>query len=367
MGKSLGVAQMSRIAVVLFNLGGPDKPDSVRPYLFNLFNDAGIISIQMPSFARWALAKFISIRRAPVSRRLYEHLGGGTPLLPNTEEQARALEDTLAAVLAPEDESKTFVAMRYWHPLADETVREVADYRPDKVVLLPLYPQYSTATRRSSFEAWNRAARAEGLNVPTRAICCYPSEDGFVSGIADLIAETLSEPRFEHPIRILLSAHGLPERIIKGGDPYQWQMEMTAAAIVKRLEQRAGLPPFEAVLCYQSEVGPLRWIGPSTKSEIQRAAADGCALVIVPIAFVSELLETLVELDIEYAGFAEEHGVPAYVRVPTVSVGESFIGALSNMVKEACAREDPLSSPLGPRICPDAWTKCAFESFALER
>lgn len=358
---------MSKTAVVLFNLGGPDKPESVQPYLFNIFNDAAIIAVPMPSFARWCLAKFISIRRAPTSRELYGFLGGGSPLLKNTEAQAQALESVLAETMSPDDESRTFIVMRHWHPFADETVREVADYDPDQIVLLPLYPQYSTTTQ-SSFEDCDRAARKAGLNVPTRTICCYPHEDGFVNTIATLIANTLSSSKFlDHPIRILLSAHGLPERIIKGGDPYQWQIEVTAAAITDRLEQRTDLPPFEALLCYQSEVGPLKWIGPSTESEIERAAEDGCALVVVPIAFVSEHLETLVELDIEYAELAEEHGVPVYIRVPAVSGGEPFIITLSNMVKEACERGRVLSSSMGPRICPKPWTKCAFETFSTDR
>ncbi len=358
---------MSKTAVVLFNLGGPDKPESVQPYLFNIFNDAAIISVPMPSFARWCLAKFISIRRAPPSRELYGFLGGGTPLLKNTEAQARALESTLAETMPPEDESRTFIVMRYWHPFAAETVREVADYDPDLIVLLPLYPQYSTTTTQSSFEDWHSAARKSGLNVPTRAICCYPHEDGFVDNVTTLIADTLSRSTFlDHPIRILLSAHGLPERIIRGGDPYQWQIEVTAAAITDRLEQRMDLPPFETVLCYQSEVGPLKWIGPSTESEIERAAEDGSALVVVPIAFVSEHLETLVELDIEYAELAEEHGVPVYVRVPAVSTGESFIIALSNIVRQACEHGRALSSSIGPRICPNSWTKCAFETLAVD-
>lgn len=349
---------MHKLAVVLFNLGGPDKPESVEPFLFNLFKDPAILAVPMPGFMRWALAKFISVRRAPFSREIYAHLGGASPLLANTEAQASALESALAEMLPPDDEVRTFIAMRYWHPMSDEVAREVADYAPDEIVLLPLYPQYSITTTGSSFDDWHRAAREAGITAPTRAICCYPHEDGFISTITDLVADSLVRSRGDAPIRVLFSAHGLPERIIAGGDPYQWQNQVTVAAVMDALEQREDLPPFEAVTCYQSQVGPLKWIGPSTEEEIERAGKDGCALVVVPIAFVSEHLETLVELDIEYGELAESVGVPSYVRTPTVSEVESFVIGLAKLVRDACARGQPVSSALGPRMCPSRWKRC---------
>ena len=350
---------MSKLAIVLFNLGGPDKPESVKPFLFNLFNDPEIISFPMPAFARWALARMISTRRAPTSRGIYAHLGGSSPLLENTEAQARALESALVEMLPPEDEVKAFIAMRYWHPMSAETARAVADYAPDEIVLLPLYPQYSVTTTGSSLDDWRRAADEAGLAAPTRAVCCYPHDDGFISGAANLVADAL--PKADgggNPIRLLFSAHGLPERIIKGGDPYQWQVQVTAEAILGELERRSDLPPFEPILCYQSKVGPLKWIGPSTEDEIERAGADGCAVVIVPIAFVSEHLETLVELDIEYGEVAEHSGAQPYVRVPTVSVNELFVIGLAKLALEARGRSVPASSALGPRICPARFGRC---------
>ena len=349
---------MSRLAVVLFNLGGPDSPESVKPFLFNLFNDPEIISVPMPAFARWGLAKMISTRRAPVSRGIYAHLGGSSPLLENTEAQARALESALVEMLPPGDEVKTFVAMRYWHPMSDETARAVADYAPDEAVLLPLYPQFSVTTTGSSLDDWRRAARAAGLTAPARAVCCYPHDDGFISGVANLVADALPKADGGAPIRLLFSAHGLPERIIKGGDPYQWQVQVTVEAVMGELERRSDLPPFEPILCYQSKVGPLKWIGPSTEDEIERAGADGCAVVIVPIAFVSEHLETLVELDIEYGEVAEHSGVSAYVRVPTVSVNEFFVIGLAKLALEALGRSVPVSSALGARVCPARFGRC---------
>ena len=350
---------MRKIAVVLFNLGGPDGPEDVEPFLFNLFEDPYILAVPMPPFMRWALAKFISIRRAPTSREIYSHLGGGSPLLENTEAQANALEGALAETLSEDDEARVFIAMRYWHPMADETARAVKAYDPDEVALLPLYPQFSTTTTQSSFDDWYDAARDAGLNAPTRAVCCYPNDDGFISGAAELVADSIIEAsRSGAPVRALFSAHGLPERIINSGDPYQWQVELTYQSLLDSLDARTDLPDFEPILCYQSQVGPLKWIGPPTEDEIERAGADGCALVVVPIAFVSEHIETLVELDIEYGEVAEHSNVPAYVRTPTVSVGGSFIIGLANIVSGACRRGRDVSSALGPRICPANLKRC---------
>ncbi|MBF0393999.1 MAG: ferrochelatase, partial [Alphaproteobacteria bacterium] len=281
---------MARTAVVLFNLGGPDGPDAVRPFLFNLFNDPAIIGAPGP--IRWALARFISARRAPVARAIYDRIGGRSPLLELTRAQAAALEAALGA------DHRVFVAMRYWHPLTEETVAEVFAWRPDRVVLLPLYPQYSSTTSGSSIEAWRKAAAKAGLTAPTEAICCWPTEPGFIGTVARQTAEALAAS--PPGARVLFSAHGLPKKVIAGGDPYRWQVERTAEAVVAAL----GVPGLDWLVCYQSRVGPLEWIGPATDDEIRRAGADKVGLVVVPIAFVSEHSETLVELDIEYAELA---------------------------------------------------------------
>ncbi|HEM46676.1 MAG TPA: ferrochelatase, partial [Alphaproteobacteria bacterium] len=168
----------AKIAVVLFNLGGPDSPDAVRPFLFNLFNDPAIIAAPGP--LRWALAQLISRRRAPVAREIYANLGGASPLLANTKRQARAIE----AAMAGDGEVRCFIAMRYWHPFAAEAARDAAAFGPDRIVLLPLYPQFSTATSGSAVADWRRAAAQAGLAAPTRTICCYPDDDGFVAAVA---------------------------------------------------------------------------------------------------------------------------------------------------------------------------------------
>ncbi len=339
---------MSKIAVVLFNLGGPDRPEAVRPFLFNLFNDPAIIGA--PSPIRWLLAKFISTRRAPVAREIYAHLGGGSPLLGNTEAQARALEADLTDL----GEVRAFIAMRYWHPLTEQTVSDVLAYGPDRVVLLPLYPQFSMTTTGSSLTAWRRAARAAGLKAPTNAVCCYPCERGFIAQVADRIRPALREAEAYGKPRLLFSAHGLPKKIVEGGDPYQWQVEQSAAAVVAVL----GSPALDWAICYQSRVGPLEWIGPDTEAEIVRAGRDKVPIVLTPIAFVSEHSETLVELDIEYRALAEGSGVPAYLRVATPGIGSPFIAGLAQLVRRSLAGDRPLCSQDGTRICPSRWGRC---------
>ena len=342
---------MTKTAVVLFNLGGPDTPEAVQPFLFNLFNDPAIIAAPGP--VRWALAKFISGRRAPIAREIYENLGGGSPLLANTRAQADALEKVLNAGGAL-GEAKVFIAMRYWHPMSRETASEVAAWAPDRVILLPLYPQFSTTTSGSSIGAWRKAAREAGLGAETQAVCCYPTQQGFVEEVARLTREALSEAREAGRPRVLFSAHGLPKKIVDKGDPYQWQVERSTEAVVAALDE----PELDWLVCYQSRVGPLEWIGPDTEAEIVRAAEDGVAIVVVPIAFVSEHSETLVELDIEYGALAEKHGAPGYFRVLTVDAGKAFVEGLAQVVQATAASERRICSLDGGRICPYEWARC---------
>lgn len=330
---------MARTAVVLLNLGGPDKPSSVRPFLKNMFSDPAILSVPGP--VRWFLARLISGLRAKKAMAIYEQLGGGSPLLPNTEAQAAALERLLGA------EARVFVSMRYWHPMSDACVAAVKRYAPERVVLLPLYPQFSGTTTGSSFADWRRAASRAGLSVPVHAVCCYPRQEGWVGAVADLIRGALAQMGSAGVPRILFSAHGLPKKIIAAGDPYQWQVERTVDAVVAALG--GGL---DWSICYQSRVGPLEWIGPSTEDEIDRAGRDQVPILVVPIAFVSEHSETLVELDVEYRHRAERAGVPRYLRVPAVATHERFIAGLADLVRGAVATNLPLKSSENTRICP---------------
>lgn len=328
-----------KLAVVLFNLGGPDSPEAIEPFLNNLFRDPAVISL--PAILRLPLAKFIAHKRAPVAREIYEKIGGRSPILEETEAQARALEKAI-----PEHDTRAFIAMRCWKPFSDEAAQAIAAWQADRIVLLPLYPQFSTTTSRSSLEDWKRAAAAAGLTAPTSEICCYPEQPGFIAAAAAAVRDTLSKRRPDVSYRLLLSAHGLPKRVVNRGDPYQWQVEQTAKALVREL----GIEDWS--ICYQSRVGPLEWIGPATDAEIRRAGAEHKGVVVVPVAFVSEHSETLVELDIEYAKLAAQSGVADYLRVPTVSAREEFIAGLADLVRQSLAGTDK------PKSCPDYLACC---------
>ncbi|HYS45780.1 MAG TPA: ferrochelatase, partial [Rhizomicrobium sp.] len=295
--------------------------------------------------------RLIARRRAPVARAIYDHIGGKSPIFEETRKQADALETVLSQ---GDIEAKAFVAMRCWHPFSDGAARAVKAFHPDKIVLLPLYPQYSTTTTASSLKDWARAAKKAGLDVPTSRVCCYPWQPGFVSAAAARIGEALGGASDEISYRLLLSAHGLPKRTIQRGDPYQWQVEQSAAAIVRVLNR----PGLEPVVCYQSRVGPLEWIGPATDAEIARAGRDGKGVILAPIAFVSEHSETLVELDIEYRKLAAEAGVPDYRRAATVGTQTGFINGLGALVRAAL---DGKTVTCGDgRICPPGHKRCGY-------
>jgi ferrochelatase len=339
-----------KIAVILFNLGGPDSLDAVEPFLTNLFSDPAIIAL--PKFLRLPLARWIAKRRAPITREIYARLGGRSPIVPETDAQARALE---AALATRGHEARAFIAMRAWQPFSGEAARAAKAWNPEQIVLLPLYPQFSSTTTASSLDDWNEAAEREGLTAPQSRICCYPWSDGFVDAVAGVIRESLAGKTPGVDYRLLLSAHGLPKRVIAKGDPYQWQVEKTAEAIVDRL----GIEGLDWSVCYQSRVGPLEWIGPATDAEIKRAGRAGKGVILAPIAFVSEHSETLVELDMDYAKLARDAGVPDYRRVPTVSTRPDFIAALADLVLRAAGGEAPATCGPG-RICPREISGCGF-------
>lgn len=336
-----------KIAVVLFNLGGPDGQDSVRPFLFNLFRDPAIIGL--PALARYPLAALIAVTRTKLAKANYALMGGGSPLLPETQKQARALEADLAARF-PDAETRCFIAMRYWKPLTDQAAEAVRAFAPDEVVLLPLYPQYSSTTTGSSLKTWNRAYRKGPGRVLT--VCCYPTNEALIQTHADLIQAAYEKAGRPGPARLLFSAHGLPEKVILAGDPYQQQVEATAAAVAARLGDG-----WDWRVTYQSRVGPMKWIGPSTEDEIKAASQQGLALVVTPIAFVSEHIETLVELDHEYREVAVEAGCPAYVRVPALGVTPSFIDGLGRIVQGALTAAEPVVTACAWR-CGGDWTQC---------
>ncbi len=298
-------------AVVLFNLGGPDKLENVQPFLFNLFNDPAIIGL--PEFLRKPLAKFIAKKRAVKAAEIYKKIGGRSPILPETEAQAAALQADLG------DEYKVFICMRYWHPMSNEVAAAVKAYAPDEIILLPLYPQFSSTTTGSSFKDF---LQYEFL-APARKIESYHLHPDFIAAHVELI-----RPQIEAfpNARVLFSAHGLPKKVIKAGDPYQKQIEETSAAIAENL----GLKDW--LVCYQSKVGPLPWLKPNTADEI--AGAAGRDLIIVPISFVSEHSETLVELDIDFKKLANEIGVKNYIRIPALGAKPQFIRTLASLARK---------------------------------
>lgn len=312
---------MAKTAVIIFNLGGPDEQKAVKPFLFNLFYDPAII--RLPKAPRWMIAKMISTLRARKAKKIYAQIGGKSPILEQTARQAEALEK----LLKDKGEYKVFTCMRYWHPMSDTVVRNVKNYAPDNIILLPLYPQYSTTTTESSFNDWQRAVQSVGLNAPTTIINSYPIDLGFVAAHARLIKDAYWKASEHGKPRLLFSAHGLPEKVIKAGDPYQQQVEQSVAAIVQIL----AIEGLDFRICYQSRVGPMKWIGPSTEHEITAAGKERVPLLVVPVAFVSEHSETLVELDIDYRHLAEKSGAPDYVRVPALGVEPLFIETLAEL------------------------------------
>jgi ferrochelatase len=333
----------SRIAVVLFNLGGPDGPRAVRPFLEALFSDPAIIGA--PWIVRRPLAVLIARLRERSAIANYAAMGGGSPIVPETSAQAEALAAALRQAL-PHTTVKVFVAMRYWTPSTEEAAAQVAAFAPDEIVLLPLYPQFSTTTTASSLAAWRRAYRGPGR---VRAVCCWYENSAFIQAHAALVLRTW-EAAGRPKVRLLFSAHGLPEKIVRNGDPYQWQVEATCAAIVERLG-----PGWDWQICYQSRVGPLKWLEPSTVQAIEAAGRDGLGVLIDPVAFVSEHIETLVELDRDYAELAARRGVPVYLRAPVVGTEMSFISGLEGAVRRALNRDG--AGPDG-KSCPAGLTRC---------
>ena len=335
-------------AVILFNLGGPDKLENVEPFLFNLFNDPAILNL--PGIIRYPLAKFIANRRAPVAKKIYEEIGGSSPILKLTIDQSEELEKKLNQNNSL-DEYKCFIVMRCWHPRAKKVVNEVRSFNPEEIILLPLYPQFSASTSASSIKEWENICKINNYKIKTSTICCYPTDKNFIKAHAVEINKKINGI---NNYKLIFSAHGLPEKNIKKGDPYQWQVEQTVNEIVKYLN----IQNLDWILSYQSRVGPLKWIGPSTDNVIIKNSKLGKQLIIVPVAFVSEHSETLVELDIEYKKLALDNGCIKYIRVPALGVNDTFIESLSNLIinKDKNQFNGKIFPPINK--CPSNFIKC---------
>jgi len=335
-------------AIILFNLGGPDKIENVEPFLFNLFNDPAILNL--PTFIRYPLAKLISNRRAPVAKKIYKELGGSSPILKLTREQSSVLEKNLNQTQTG-DEYKCFIVMRCWNPRAEDVIEDVKLFNPSEVILMPLYPQYSAATSGSSIKEWKDICKKNNYNIKTSTICCYPTDQNFINAHTKEINKKIKDLK---NFKLIFSAHGLPEKNIKKGDPYQWQVEQSVKKIVENLND----VNLDWILSYQSRVGPLKWIGPSTENIIIKNSKIGKHIVLVPIAFVSEHSETLVELDIEYKELADANGCKNYTRIPALGTNEDFIKALSELIikKEEYKINENLYPP--KTRCPASLIKC---------
>ncbi len=311
---------MNKKCVIIFNLGGPDSEASIKPFLFNLFNDRFIINLPQPF--RYFLAKYISFKRFKTAKEIYSFLGGKSPILDETKKQADKLEKLLGS------EYKVFIAMRYWSPFIDDVLKEINTYNPDEIVILPLYPQYSTTTTLSFLDN-----SLKKIKYPTKVICCYYDHPSFIQAYSSRLKKVYEQAkRFGTP-RVLFSAHGLPCEIIERGDPYERQINISANLIAKE----TGIKELDWLVCYQSKVGRKKWLEPSTEHEIKKAVIDKVPVIILPIAFVSEHSETLVELDIEYKQLAD--GIK-YFRVPTISDDDIFIKGLADICKNGyCTKQ----------------------------
>lgn len=311
-------------AVLLLSMGGPDSLAGVRPFLFNLFNDPAIL--RMPSLLRWPLAHLLSFSREKEARKIYEQLGGKSPLTDNTFAQARALEDRLNDI--SENQNRVFVGMLYAPPFVREAVATMRGYDPDEIVLLPLYPQYSTTTSEPALKEALKEIRKNSDSKKIKMIDRFPLLGGLIDSWVRAI-KTAAQDTKDNPTHILFSAHGLPEKIVREGDPYPQECQALAQAIAARLD----LTEKDWTLCYQSRVGPVRWIGPSTEDEIRRHAQARKAILVAPIAFVCDHSETLYEIDHLYREKAKQLGAPAFATARPPATEESFINDLAAQIE----------------------------------
>ena len=319
---------MSRtLGVVLFQLGGPDSLEAVEPFLYNLFCDPDIIDFPFARVARQPLARLIASRRSKHVARHYQELGGRSPLLEFTSRQARALE----ALLQRDTPARVVIAMRYWHPFTSEAIRELEREQPDEIVLLPLYPQYSRTTTGSSVNEWNRVFRPDGWRPRVHEVREFHDHPAYLDAVVHAIDAALAEFANPEDVDLVFSAHSLPVSVVEAGDPYQQQIERTAALVLER-----GGWPGRRHLCYQSKVGASKWLRPSMHETIKRLAAESRRHVLVaPISFVSDHVETLHEIDIEHREQARSLGIEDYRMVPGLNDSPRFIAALAELVRAA--------------------------------
>ena len=321
---------MGRVGVLLLNLGGPDELDDVRPFLYNLFSDPEIIRLPF-TWLQKPLAWLISTSRSQKSQDNYRLIGGGSPLRSITEQQALALQEKLQE---QEASTQVYIAMRYWHPFTEEAIVRIKRDQVDRLVVLPLYPQFSISTSGSSFrlleQLWKEDQVLQSINHTT--IASWYQKPGYLQAMADLIAQELDKSQHPEQVHVFFSAHGVPISYVEeAGDPYQREIEESVALIMQTLGRTN-----QHSLAYQSRVGPVEWLQPYTEDAIINLAAQGIKdLLVVPISFVSEHIETLQEIDMEYREVAESVGIHNFHRVPALNTHPIFIQALADMVVDA--------------------------------
>ena len=326
-----------KIGVVLFQLGGPDSLDTIEPFLYNLFSDPDIIDFPFARIARQPLARLIAASRARHVRRHYAEIGGRSPILEFTVRQAQALETALRRDL----NARVVVAMRYSPPSTARAIGELQAHAPGDVVLLPLYPQYSRTTTGSSLNEWKRCFQPDGWNPRVHAITGFHEDAGYIAAVTESICEALRA--FDDPaaVDMVFSAHSVPMSVVDAGDPYQREIERTVQLVWSR-----GRWPGRRWLCYQSKVGASKWLQPSLDATLRRLAAEGGRRVLViPISFVSDHVETLHEIDIGHRAQALGLGIEDFHMVPGLNDTPSFIAALERIVRASVAQ--PSAAGLG--------------------
>lgn len=314
-----------KIGVVLFQLGGPDSLEAVEGFLYNLFCDPEIINFMGAGLARRPLARWIASRRSKIVRSHYEAIGGKSPILELTNRQASAL----ARALEPQFEAQVVVAMRYWHPLTEEAIRALKSAKFEQIVLLPLYPHYSFATTGSSLKEWQHHYRSDG--VPVRVVNDFHEHPLYIAAVVERINETLAKLSAPGEVHLIFSAHSLPMSLVEQGDPYPGQIETTV-----RLVREAGKWANPHTLCYQSRVGKQKWLEPSLVNTIASLAKGGTRrMLVIPISFVTEHIETLHEINIEAREEAERLGVQDFHVMRALDDSPPFIRALADLVTQA--------------------------------
>jgi ferrochelatase len=316
-----------KLGVVLFQLGGPDSREAIEPFLYNLFSDPEIIDFPLARLGRKPLARLIASRRGKHVAHHYEAIGGKSPILEFTTEQARALE----ADLRRDFDARVAVAMRYWRPFTAEAVAEMRRFAPDDLVLLPLYPQYSKTTTGSSLKEWNRLYRANGGGPRVHVVREFFEDPDYIAAVTAAVDAELRRYPDPASVDVVFSAHSVPVSVIDAGDPYRRHIERT----VELVWERGGWPARRR-LCYQSKVGPSKWLRPMMREMLERLAAEGSRRVLmVPISFVSDHVETLFEIDIEHREIAERAGIADFRMVPGLNSQPAFIAALAGLVRAA--------------------------------